>query len=561
MKTEFERLEKQGIVWTATPAARFVVESLNGSLTHPEKAEIIKSSPIRRVLALELRHGDGKKMELFVKHHRRMALKESLKDLIRISKARNEWRLTRAIAACGVPTVEPLAFGERRRLGILRESYFVSKRLPACESVHELVLREAKREHLGAGFKKKREFILELARLIARVHQKGIDHRDLHAGNVLIEKKEGNRFYLLDLDRAKIHPRLSRRRRVAALAQFSMFFTLFVSRADRLRFFKEYYRQDPAPWSDYPKWARLIEDKTQRMVNRLYRRRDKCCLKENKHFRKLKTPPFAGFFRKEVAGTPLAGILRDPEKLFQEPGIAPIKESREKIVKCAPFTLDGKNVDVMMKRYQARNGWQRLKGLFRWSKGKKCWYAANALHQRRISTALPLAYIAEKRWGIARKNYFFYEFVPNSFLLALYLRDCFTPPLFASQPRLKRALLVQCAHFIRHLHERGIYHADLKAGNILVQEKRVGEFEFYLIDFDDVKICRRISRARQYRNLMQLNKSFLNRRIISGTDRLAFLKAYLPFCSDDRRSLRPIWKQVSRLTARRLRKTAKAFTS
>lgn len=561
MTPPFIRIKKDGVTWTTTPEYQFLVESLNGSLSDAEKGEVIKSSSIRRVLAVEVPHAAGKKMEVFVKHHRRLALKEAFKDLIHISKAHNEWRLTSQIAACGVPTVTPLAFGERRRFGFLRESYFVSKRIVACETLHDLVKRESGKTHPPSFAARKREFILRLARLIALIHQKGIDHRDLHAGNILIESNGDLNFYLLDLDRAKIHARLSRRRRMVALSQFAMFFALYVSRADRLRFFKEYYRQDPTPWSGYQEWARRIELKTQKMTNRLYRRRDKGCLEESKHFRRFEVPPYTGHFRKQVVRGTLAELLRNPDKLFRESKAEPLKRSREKTVKRFPLAIHGQTIDVIMKRYSTVGLWGRLKDFLRMSKGKKSWYASNALYQRRIPTALPLACVEEKRFGLVRKSYFFYEFVPHSFVLALYLKHRFAPPLSTSQRRMKRSLARQCAHFVRHLHERGIYHADLKASNILIRENGAGEFEFYLIDLDNVKICSRVNRYPRYRNLMQLNKSFLDRRIMTRTDRLTFLLAYLRFCSRDRRELRRIWNRVSRLTSLRLHKTDKAFTS
>lgn len=560
MNASFVQIKQKGVRWITTPENRFIIESLDGSLSHAAQGEVVKSSSIRRVLALEVPHA-GKKLEVFVKHHRRLPFKEAIKDLIRISKAQNEWRLTHEIAARGVPTVTPLAFGERRRWGILRESFFVSKRIVACEPLHTLVMREAEKAHPPSYPAKKREFIRQLARLIALIHAKGIDHKDLHAGNILVENNGDTRFYLLDLDRAKIHTPLSRRKRVAALSQFAMFFTLFVSRADRLRFFKEYYRQDPMPWSGYQEWARRIESKTQAKTNGLYRRRDKSCLRENKHFCRFEVPPYRGFFRTQAVRGPLADVLRDPEKLFREAKEAPLKRSREKTVKRFPLTLHGETIDVIMKRYRPPTPWELFKDLFRMSKGKKCWVAANALYQRRIPTARPLACVEEKKWGLVRKSYFLYEFVPHSYVLTLYLRHRFVSPLTPAQLQMKRALLSQCAHFVRRLHDRGIYHADLKASNILVREEGSRLFQFYLIDLDHVAICRRLSRYRRYRNLMQLNKSILNRRVITWSDRLYFLQAYLRFSSRDPQLIRRIWNTVSRRTLRRLRKTDKAFSS
>ncbi len=559
MHKEMVTIQKQGVLWKTTPEYRFLIDALDRSLSEVEQKNVIKSSSIRRVVTLKIPK-EQETFEIFVKHHR-LSWKETLKDLLHISKARHEWKRTHQIADLGIQTVPPLAIGEKREWGFLRESYFVSKRIPSCETLHDFVLREKEKKHSSSFLAWKRKLISDVAVLIAKIHKKGIDHRDLHAGNILIEwGGERYQLRLLDLDRAHIQSHLSFRRRVFELAQFNMFFTLFVSRADRLRFFKEYYSYDPTPWHGYQTGARWVEQKTVRMVNRLYHRRDKMSLRNNKHFSRFCFPPYTGFYRKEEMAQPLLQALKNPETFLNLSNAQPLKKASEKTVRRYPLKLNGKEVDVVVKSYQTADLLGKIKNLFRSSRAKKSWIAANALYQRKIPTATPFACLLKKKWGILQESYFISEYLPKALPLVLYLQDRFAPPISPQERKIKRQLIVQFARFVRRIHELLVYHGDFKASNVLIEEKEPGAFRFYLIDLDYVKICCTLNRFQRYRNLMQLNKSFLDRKTLSMTDRLTFLKTYLGTDARNPRTLHRVWTRVTHLTTRRLKKTAKSFS-
>lgn len=552
-------INRLGVIWKTTPEYRFLIDALNGTLSQVEQKNVIKSSSIRRVVTLKIPR-EKEEFEIFVKHHQ-LPWKETLKDLLHISKARNEWKLTHQISSLGINTVLPLAVGEKRTGGLLRESYFISKRIPSCETLHQFVLKKAK-EPDSVPFEWKRKLIKDLARMIGQIHKSGIHHKDLHAGNVLMEW-EGNNYKLrlLDLDRAQIHHQLSIRKRAFELAQFNMFFTLFVNRTDRLRFFKEYYRIDPHPWKGYQDGAKLVENKTLKMVNKLYSKRDKLCLRENKYFKKFNAYPFSGFYRKELTQGPLREALENPLVFLDRSKSKSLKKASEKAVRRFPIHLNGESEEVVIKSYYSSGLFSRLKELFRASRAKKCWYSANALFQRKIPTAKPIACINEKKLGFVRKSYFVSEYLPNAEVLTFYLNEKFKSPLTHEKRKQKIQILTQLARFVRHIHELWIYHGDLKASNILIEEKAPGFYQFYLIDLDHVKVCCRINRYQRYRNIMQLNKSFLDRKVTSMTDRLTFLKTYLGTDARNKRLLQRSWTVIIHLTQRRLRKTAKSFSA
>lgn len=71
-----------------------------------------------------------------------------------------------------------------------------------------------------------------------------------------------------------------------------------------------------------------------------------------------------------------------------------------------------------------------------------------------------------------------------------------------------RDTLYRCGRLIRDLHDRGVWHADLHAGNILV-----GRDRDYLIDFDKAVRYAALPARLRTRNLYRLARSFRNQQL------------------------------------------------
>ena len=76
---------------------------------------------------------------------------------------------------------------------------------------------------------------------------------------------------------------------------------------------------------------------------------------------------------------------------------------------------------------------------------------------------------------------------------------------------------------LRNMHDRGIYHADLKSNNILVQEAGPG-WRFSLIDLDRTYFLGSLSFSQRANNLAQINASVSSRMTLR--DRLKFFHFY-----------------------------------
>ncbi len=90
----------------------------------------------------------------------------------------------------------------------------------------------------------------------------------------------------------------------------------------------------------------------------------------------------------------------------------------------------------------------------------------------------------------------------------------------------KRAFINAFATIVKALHERGIFHKDLKASNILVKDTGESSWRFHFIDLDGVSFQKGPLRSsKRILNLVQINASIPSQ--ISSTDRLRFLHVYM----------------------------------
>jgi serine/threonine protein kinase len=89
--------------------------------------------------------------------------------------------------------------------------------------------------------------------------------------------------------------------------------------------------------------------------------------------------------------------------------------------------------------------------------------------------------------------------------------------------RRKRLFIKHIAQWLSHLHQKNLYHQDMKTCNILVSEN--GEtWDFHLLDLEDVRLDEKVDEKRLFKNLLQLNTSIP--KTITRTDRFRFFKEY-----------------------------------
>ena len=141
----------------------------------------IKRGAHRTVYRVELsgRH-------VYVKHFHSKRWLGIAMDLMRGSPARREGCRLSEIARRGVPTSRPVAWGERVWGGVVTESYLVTEAIGSVCTLDEYLSHHVTMLSSNEWPAARRQLFRGLGRWLARIHEAGIYHRDLHAGNILV---------------------------------------------------------------------------------------------------------------------------------------------------------------------------------------------------------------------------------------------------------------------------------------------------------------------------------------------------------------------------------------
>jgi len=190
-----------------------------------------------RVSAVRLALSGGREADIVVKEFFPRGL-DRLKSLVLPSKAARAWRGALALRQRGLDTASPVAYLEKRKAGFVERAYFLTEEVGAAQEIRPLfrILPPSEIRPLLSG----------LAAHLSLCHDRGILHRDLSDGNVLVEKTEDGRFrfFLLDTNRIRLRRRLGRFSRVKNLIR------LGVPSEHQNFFLGEYFRR--AGWGDSP---------------------------------------------------------------------------------------------------------------------------------------------------------------------------------------------------------------------------------------------------------------------------------------------------------------------
>ncbi len=211
--------------------------------------------------------------------------------------------------------------------------------------------------------------------------------------------------------------------------------------------------------------------------------------------------------------------------------------------------------EVYLKRYHVTTFKQKLQTFFSAHKAQKSWRIAHILLRKGIATPRPAAVLTRRRSFLSEERLVITEGIPNG----LSLRD-FVRQGHRRSPLEKRRLIRSVAEFLARLHRCGVYHGDLTAGNMVLQQQEdTPLFNVYLLDLDSVRSTFWITSRRRIKNLDELGRNFLDLRVVSTTDRIRFLKAYLNAYPDERRTFRELFYDVFQRTRFRLQKHQQHF--
>src|SRR4051812_29875790 len=209
--TDAEALTVGDVRWQVRPCARAALFGADGlpldEWLRDGRAQVVKQGPHRTVYRVRL---DG--LDVHLKHYPVYDLRAWLRQLVRPSKARTEYEIAERLAARGVPTVVPLAVGERVTTLGAGESWLVTETLAGTEPLSTFVERLPQMDARRQTALRQR-LAVALGRFTARLHNAGVLHHDLHAGNLLARWTDDEpELFLIDLHYVRIHDHVGWRR-------------------------------------------------------------------------------------------------------------------------------------------------------------------------------------------------------------------------------------------------------------------------------------------------------------------------------------------------------------
>lgn len=168
-----------------------------------------------RIIVVPFPFSEGKTLEVVVKEFGSRFLKK-IKTIVLPSRAKKSWWGGVALMTLGIPTPVPVGYLESRGSLFVRESYYLSLLEEDAEEIRHLFHRQDSDEL--------RALLRALARHLGYCHQKGVLHRDLSDGNILVRKGGNGKFtfFMVDTNRICIRKRLGRLRRIKNLARLGI---------------------------------------------------------------------------------------------------------------------------------------------------------------------------------------------------------------------------------------------------------------------------------------------------------------------------------------------------
>jgi len=489
--------------------------------------------------------------------------------------ALREWTVGVYAARHGIAAVRPVAASWPAGGAAPGPAVLVTEAVPEAVPLDEHWLRI--RHDRAAAL----DLVEAVARLIARAHQCGFRHNDMHPGNILVRPNGGKReIFFVDLQTVRVGRPVGFRAVVANLAQLNQWFRRHATRTQLRRFLRFYlaYRDRFAQAGPLAKNLAIppseliaeLSREADRHAARLWAKRDRRAARDGRYFTRLRPasgwrglallcckhpPPAATASLLTFTKADWAAWLRDPLRWVDPRRQQILKDSHTSTVALAELPAGPRPVKVIVKRPLARNPWKRLGQWLGRSRNMRSWRVAHMLLNRNLPVATPLAVVERYVAGLIRVDSIsLTEYVPDAVDLEAFLTRDVAALDAATRRRVKDRLIEAVVGLVRDFHARGFVHRDFKAPNLLVawRPPYEGRPSLTFIDMDGIRHVRRVRPAAEARALARLCASLLNCPACTATDRLRFLKRWMTAPGRTAKDWKLQWAAVARLVAAKL---------
>jgi len=476
---------------------------------------LIRSSMVRCVGALALENGP----HVIVKRYRPRGLIRVLSMNMRGPQWRREWEAAHRIVKRGLRTAAPLALGEKRRGWLATAGAVVSSALLGWPSLLEALSADGIRSsHLEME-----DLPAVVGRFVSSLHEAGVFHRDLHGDNVLVAWEGGSpALVLLDLHRLRCPVRVSLRSRLWNLAQLLASLQGRISQVEEEAILRGYVESSHLDLS-LPELHRDVARLREKLARRHERSRSKRCLVESSSFVVRRWKGLKVYARRGFPVERLQEILDEARSIVQKSDPRALKLSPESRVTLGRLAANGEGFGICVKEYPFRGAARALRYSLGTSRAKAFWKGWWGAKVRGFPVPEVHLMWEERKLGLLTGCGVVMEAMDRALGLDRYVSARFSHPLDRRILRVKRKLNAQMALLLAGLHRKGVLHADLKAGNIVVEEDQDGP-RILLLDLDAVRFKRSLSKRDVILNLAQLDASMP--ASVGVRERLRFMVNY-----------------------------------
>jgi tRNA A-37 threonylcarbamoyl transferase component Bud32 len=543
-----------GILWTVNEEHGHPLERslLNGIESLSRETNPVKQNMYRSVY---LFHPNGAKGGIYVKKYSQRDWKARLLSMVASTQAQREWRMMLELRERGLPVPLPLAMGQKRD-GVELTEYLLTQEIPDCRPIRDCTQWE------------KDTLLKAIALLTTKLHKNNIFLKDFQLGNILLSTPAGARhavplLYLLDLHSARCVTSLSLQQKIWMLAKLLDSFEPFFRPQDKERFLELYARGMPDFRNKFSSNVQKVKSLADKIRRTHLKSRTQRCLRDSTAFAIEDHSGWKVYRRRGLSTEEVFKLLRNFESPVQEgvgespPGIKTTHKTHLKL-------LEGERGKICVKHYWCSGTVDYLKGHLGLSRARRAWVIGNGLVVRGVATAEPLALVESPE-----EAFLLSQALTDFPRLDYYILENFREKSHPETIQKKKSLVHAMARTIRLFHDKEIYHGDLKACNILVEEPSqqsansnqqsaiyqsspllkgdLGTWQFYLIDYDRVVFDREISLRRRAKNLAQLHTSIP--WCITRSDRMRFYREYSKGLGLDKK---PFLRKVLQFSANRI---------
>ena len=190
-----------------------------------------------------------------------------------------------------------------------------------------------------------------------------------------------------------------------------------------------------------------------------------------------------------------------------------------RVFKCS-VKFSGLTQNLYLKQYLYRSAWDFVKHLFRPNRARRALNAAIMLQENGFDSP-EIAAMGQMPCGmLSIKSFLITRAIEN--------KNDLTEICGKFEGRKhdladKRRFICDLGRTIGRIHAAGIFHGDLRAGNVLA-EKNNGNWQFFFLDNERTRKFKTLPKRLRLKNLVQIN---MLQHEVTITDRFRFYKSYL----------------------------------